>query len=230
MKRPPARLIARYGIREMMGLAVMGAALFWAAGTLTWWQAWATLGIMLVWILGTAWVVIFKFPALLIERLGPRKGAKLWDTVIMSLLGLLQLARYVIAGLDFRSHWTTGITLSAQLPALLFCALGYALVLWATYSNAYFSQIVRIQREKRQTVASGGPYRFIRHPAYLGAAVFELCSPLLLGSVWAFIPSFFCAALLVLRTALEDRTLQAELPGYLEYTRQVRNRLLPGIW
>jgi len=228
--RPPTRYLVRYIIRETLGWVVMGAALFGSAGRFDWWPAWATLAVMLAWILGTAVIVIFVYPHLLIERLGPRQGAKTWDTVLMSLLGLLQLARYIVAGLDARHGWTTDISSAAQLPALLFCAAGYALVVWATAHNAYFSQIVRIQCERGQTVARGGPYRFIRHPAYLGAAVYELSVWLLLGSYWAFIPSSICAALMILRTALEDRTLQTELAGYTEYAQQVRYKLFPGVW
>ena len=110
------------------------------------------------------------------------------------------------------------------------CVIGYALFVWATASNAFFSQIVRIQTERGHTVVTGGPYRFVRHPGYAGAILFELAVPFLLASWWAFIPSLIGAGLLVLRTALEDRTLQAELSGYPAYARQVAYRLLPGVW
>ena len=148
----------------------------------------------------------------------------------MSLLGLTQLARYIIAGLDQRWSWTGDLPLVAQLAALALCILGYALVVWATASNAFFSQIVRIQAERGQTVASGGPYHFVRHPAYIGAILYELASPVLLASGWALVVSVFSTILLVVRTALEDRTLQAQLAGYADYARRVRQRLIPGIW
>ena len=101
---------------------------------------------------------------------------------------------------------------------------------WATASNAFFSQIVRIQAERDHTVATGGPYRVVRHPGYTGAILCELAVPVLLASWPALIAGVVGAALLVLRTALEDRTLQAELAGYAEFARRVRYRLLPGIW
>lgn len=224
------KLLIRYAIRELLGLVVMGVALFWSAGRLDWWPAWAALAVMLAWILATAFVILGVNPALLAERLGPRQGAKVWDTVILSMLGLTQLARYSIAGLDQRFGWTGGLPFAAQLAALALCVLGYALVVWATASNAFFSQIVRIQSERGHTVATGGPYRYIRHPAYSGAIVYELAAPILLASWWALIISGVCVALLVLRTALEDRTLQAELPGYTAYARQTKHRLAPGIW
>lgn len=224
------KLLIRYAIREMLGLVSMGVALFWSAGRLDWWAAWAALAVMLAWILATAIVILAVNPALLAERLGPRQGAKVWDTVILSLLGLTQLVRYIVAGLDQRYGWTGGLPFAAQLAALAFCVLGYVLVVWATASNAFFSQIVRIQTERGHTVATGGPYRYVRHPAYSGALMYELAVPFLLGSWWALVASGVSTVLLVLRTVLEDRTLQAELPGYAAYARQVRYRLAPGIW
>jgi protein-S-isoprenylcysteine O-methyltransferase Ste14 len=224
------KLIVRYTVRETMGIIFMGVALFWSAGRVDWWPAWAVLAVMFVWIVATAFVILRFNPDLLAERLGPRKGAKAWDTAIMSFLGLLQLARYIIAGLDQRYGWTGDFHFIAQIAALIICVLGYVPVVWATASNAFFSQIVRIQPERGHAVVTGGPYRYVRHPAYSGAILFELASPILLASWWAMIPSGLNAILLVLRTVLEDRTLQAELTGYADYARQVRYRLLPGVW
>ena len=120
--------------------------------------------------------------------------------------------------------------MAAQLFAWFVCALGYALFVWALASNTYFSQIVRIQSERGHAVVTGGPYRFIRHPGYIGAIVFELAVPIVLASWWALAISILGAFLLILRTVLEDRTLQAELPGYTEYVHRVRYRLVPGVW
>jgi len=122
------------------------------------------------------------------------------------------------------------LPLAAEIAALAVCALGYALFVWATASNTFFSQIVRIQSERGHTVVTGGPNRHLRHPAYAGAIPYELAAPILLASWWALIAGGLGALLLIVRTALEDRTLQAELPGYREYARRVRVRLLPGVW
>jgi protein-S-isoprenylcysteine O-methyltransferase Ste14 len=224
------KLALRYALRETLGLVVMGVALFWSAGRMGWWQGWAALAVMAGWIIATA-IVIFRFnPGLLAERLGPRHGAKGWDTAVMSVLGLTQLARYIVAGLDQRYGWTGGFPLLAQITALAICVLGYALFVWATASNPFFSQIVRIQTERGHIVMTGGPYHYMRHPGYLGAILFELAVPVLLASWSALAMSAIGALLLILRTALEDRTLQAELPGYVDYSRQVRQRLVPGLW
>jgi protein-S-isoprenylcysteine O-methyltransferase Ste14 len=224
------KLIIRYATRETLSLVGMGIALFGSAGRIDWWPAWAALAVMSGWMLATAVIIIRTNPNLLVERMGSRKGAKPWDATIISTLGLVQLVRYILAGLDQRYGWTGGLPRTAQLAAWLACALGYTLFTWATASNAFFSQIMRIQSERSHAVATGGPYRYMRHPAYLGAILYELAVPILLASWWALIPSVLGAFLLLLCTALEDRTLQTELAGYVDYARQVRYRLLPGVW
>ena len=97
-------------------------------------------------------------------------------------------------------------------------------------SNRYFSTLVRIQIDRGHTVATSGPYRYVRHPGYTGYSASFFGMSLALGSLWAIIPAGFLTCLFVVRTVLEDRTLQGELPGYGHYARRVRFRLLPGIW
>jgi protein-S-isoprenylcysteine O-methyltransferase Ste14 len=225
-----SKLAVRYAVRETMGLVTMGVALFWSAGRIDWWPAWGALAVMLGWIVATALVIFRTNPELAAERLGPRRGAKRWDTAIMSIVGLVQLGRYILAGLDQRYGWTAGLPAAAQVAALMVCTLSYVPAVWATASNRFFSQIMRVQVERGHTVATGGPYRYVRHPAYLGAILYELAVPVLLASWWALLVSGVNVILLILRTALEDRALQAELDGYEEYARQVRYRLLKGIW
>jgi protein-S-isoprenylcysteine O-methyltransferase Ste14 len=224
------KLTTRFAIRETMGLLFMGVALFWPAGDISWWPGWALLAVTSAWILATAIVVLRTRPDLLAERLGPRKGAKRWDTAIMSAHGILQLGLYVVAGLDRRYGWSGPFPVPAQVAALLVCSIGYGLVVWATGSNAFFSQIVRIQTERGHTVVTAGPYHYVRHPAYVGALLTHLAVPILLSSWWALVVGSADALLMLLRTALEDRTLRAELPGYPEYASHVRYRLFPGLW
>ena len=221
----------RYAIREVLSLVGMGVALFWSAGRLDWWPAWAALAVMAVWTAAMAIIVLHHNPDLLAERLGPRKGEKRWDAAIVPLMGLVTLVRYILAGLDQRYGWTGGLPVAVQLVALTLCALGYdVLFVWATAANTFFSRIMRIQTERGHAVATGGPYRYVRHPAYAGAILYELAVPFLLASWPALVASGLSALLLVLRTALEDRTLQAELTGYADFASRVRYRLLPGIW
>ena len=224
------KLLARYSVRETMGLVIMGVALFWSAGKINWWSAWAAVAVMAAWSAATATAILIFNPSLLAERLGPRRGAKRWDITIMSLLGIIQLIRYIVAGLDVRYGWTGSFPLAVEITGLIICVAGYAIVVWATASNAFFSQVVRIQPERGHVVATGGPYRFVRHPAYIGSILYELAVPFLLASWWALLPGIVNAVLLIIRTALEDRTLQKELKGYIQYANQTRFRLLPYIW
>ena len=97
-------------------------------------------------------------------------------------------------------------------------------------ANAFFETTVRIQRDRGQTVATGGPYRYVRHPGYVGASLFTVMTAVLLGSYWAILPGLLSVIAFVVRTAKEDRTLREELEGYEAYTKATRYRLVPGVW
>jgi len=224
------KLITRFAIREGMGVISVAVALFWSAGRIDWWPAWALTAVSAAWVLATGIVILRSSPDLIAERLGPRKGAKRWDTAIMSLHGMLQLAVLIVAGLDHRNKWSGSFQISVQVVALIVCCLGYGLVVWATAINAFFSQIVRIQTERNHKVVIDGPYKYVRHPAYVGGFLTQVFTPVLLASWWAILIGIVDAFLMILRTYLEDRTLHAELSGYPEYAEQVRYRLLPRIW
>ena len=200
------REVIRWSIRETMGVLGQAVVLFLSAGRWNWVMGWAYVILTALWAGATALVVIPRNPELLAERLGPRKGAKTWDAVIMSIIGPVLVA------------------------ALVIVVLGYALIAWATAANAFFSLIVRIQKERGHIVVADGPYRFVRHPAYVGGVALYLATPVMLGSVWALIPGGLSAVLMIVRTALEDKMLLNELDGYKDYTRRVRYRLVPGVW
>jgi protein-S-isoprenylcysteine O-methyltransferase Ste14 len=220
----------RFAVRETLGVIMLALALLWSGGDLSWWPAWALIVVTAAWVIATAVVIIRHHPELMAERLGPRPGAKSWDTALMSLHGLLQLGVLILAGLDHRYSWTGGFPPGAQVAALLLCLLGYSMVVWATAVNTFFSQIVRVQTERDHHVITGGPYRYVRHPAYTGGFLTQICTPILLASWWALLIGIVDAALMILRTYLEDRTLQAQLPGYPEYAQKVRKLLFPYLW
>jgi len=222
--------IVLYVLDQVLSILAMGVALFWSAGRMNWWPAWAAIAVWVVEFTAMDILLIRFNPELMTERQAPPKGAKSWDRTILSILRLLQLARYILAGLDQRYGWTVGFPLAAQITGLVVCSLSYALLTWAMVSNVFFSQIVRIQTERGHAVATKGPYRFVRHPAYVGMILFELGMASLLASWPALLVSGVCGILLILRTALEDRTLKSDLVGYGAYARQVRHRLVPGIW
>ncbi len=229
-KSDTSRGVTRWLIREVMGVLFVAATLFIPAGRLDWAWGWAMVGIYAVWVGANALILIPTSPELLAERAARRKGTKAWDTAILGVIGLSTLAKYILAGLDVRFGWTAAMPLLLQIAASLISVLGYALGTWAMAANAFFSLVVRIQQDRGHAVATGGPYRYVRHPGYTGSIAFELATPIMLGSLWALIPGILNALLTIVRTALEDKTLHAELPGYAEYVQQTRYRLLPGIW
>ncbi len=225
-----SRIVVRWLIRETIGVVLVGVLLFYSAGRLDWVMGWALVAITAVWVIANALVLIPGNLELLAERLGPQKGAKRWDTILLSLIGLAVLARLIVAGLDLRFGWTEDIPLWLQGAALVIAVLGYALGVWALAVNSFFSQVVRIQEERGHRVVTSGPYRFVRHPGYTGTILFELAVPVMLGSWWAFGLGVFIAILFIIRTALEDKTLLRELAGYDDYAQQTSYRLLPAIW
>jgi protein-S-isoprenylcysteine O-methyltransferase Ste14 len=224
------RGVTRWAIRETMGIVMLALLLFLAAGTVNWSAGWAMVIIMAGWVIATAAVVIPRYPELLAERVGPKKGAKKWDVALAGPLGIAMMIMWIVAGLDLRYGWSSGISPLAQIVAMFIVIAGYALVVWATGVNAFFSAVVRIQAERGHTVISSRPYRYVRHPAYVGMILVVLGAPIMLGSWWALIPGVISAVLVLVRTSLEDKTLQAELPGYKEYAQRTRCRLLPGVW
>jgi protein-S-isoprenylcysteine O-methyltransferase Ste14 len=202
--------------------------LFISSGRLDWVWAWAYLGIGV----GILIVNVLVMPPELIAERGRsnKEGVKGWDRVLTALTILPTLAAPIVAGLDARFGWSPQLTLAIHLAGLAFMALGQGLFTWAMASNKFFSTSVRIQVERDHTVASGGPYRYVRHPGYVGYIVSMCATALALGSLWALIPAGIVMCLFVVRTALEDRTLQEELEGYKDYAQRVRHRLLPGVW
>jgi protein-S-isoprenylcysteine O-methyltransferase Ste14 len=224
------KFLRRYILDAVLSLVGGGVLLFWPAGRIDWWPGWGVLAVNAFMMAAMGFVIFRKYPELAAERLSPPKGAKPWDVAINSGVRLSQAARYVVAGLDFRYGWTGGFPLGIQITGLIASFLGYAIVPWAVANNKFFSQIVRIQSDRGHAVAAGGPDRFVRHPSYLGMIAFELAVPVMLASWGAILISIGTVFLIILRTALEDRTLQNELPGYAEYAQRVRYRLIPGIW
>ncbi|MBE7553765.1 MAG: isoprenylcysteine carboxylmethyltransferase family protein [Anaerolineales bacterium] len=223
--------IIRRLAQVIVGTLLQAMILFLSAGRLAWGMAWAYLGVYIGVIVVTMMVLLKISPELIAERAQLRADAKSWDKPLAAIISLFgPLVILLVAGLDERFGWSPPFIPTLQLAALIGMALGYALGGWAMASNKFFSGLVRIQTERQHTVATGGPYRYIRHPGYSGWLLAYLVTPLVLGSLCALLPAGLTAVVIVIRTLLEDRTLQAELEGYQAYAHQVRYRLLPGIW
>ena len=232
IKQPTEKSDLRRGVVKRMKQVIFQTAFLVAlplisAGRLDWVWPWAYLGVG-IGILAIN--VLVLSPELMAERGQPRENVKDWDRVLTSLIAFPILALLIVAGLDERFGWSPQLAVAIHLIGLAFIALGQGLFSWAMASNIFFSTAVRIQMDRDHTVASGGPYRYVRHPGYVGMIVSLLATALAFGSLWALIPAGLAAVLLVVRTALEDKTLLEELNGYGEYAAQTRYRLLPGVW
>jgi protein-S-isoprenylcysteine O-methyltransferase Ste14 len=216
---------------QVVGLVLfLAVILFGSAGTLDWPWAWGFLGLYLAGIVVNAVLLLWRSPATIAQR-SEGAGQVGWDRLVG---GLWAVTGFVciplVAGLDWR--YARGVKMLAAgqcLGAACFVA-GLALFSWAMVTNAFFSTVVRVQQDRGHRVCGEGPYRVVRHPGYLGGIVQWLGVPLLLGSWWALLPAVASAALLILRTALEDRTLLTALDGYADYAARVRYRLAPGVW
>ncbi len=223
------KMVVRFAVVAL----VMPFVLFAAAGRVDWWQGWVYIIITVVLSLISRYVVYLKNPELIAERahFTESEGIKDWDKKLVVWIAIVgPLAFLITAGLDKRFGWSANVALPVQLGAIVVFLLGYAFSTWAIIVNTYFSSVVRIQTDRGQTVVTSGPYQYVRHPGYSGGIVAWLASPILLGAIWSFIPTVIVVALYIVRTALEDKTLQNELPGYTDYAQRVRYRLLPGVW
>jgi protein-S-isoprenylcysteine O-methyltransferase Ste14 len=201
--------------------------LFLSAGKLSWVYAWVFIAAYLLVIIVNA--VIFP-PELISERGRKKENVEKWDKLISGLMIIPMLSVYIVSGLDVRFGWTPERSLLSHLIGVLVFLIGIAIVSWSMVSNRWFSTAVRIQYDRDHSVADAGPYRFVRHPGYLGMIIYNLAIPVLLGSLWAFLPSVILVILFIIRTNKEDSTLKTKLEGYKGYAERVKFRLVPFIW
>jgi protein-S-isoprenylcysteine O-methyltransferase Ste14 len=221
--------ILRRFVPVIFSLAITSACLFGSVGRLDWSNAWVLLGLNCAASMATI-ALLWRNPELLAERSNIKAG-KSWDKVIVAITVLLgPVATWITAGLDTRFHWSDGMPRLEFIVGVVVAMLAAALVAWAMRSNKFFSSVVRIQKDRGHFVVTDGPYRFVRHPGYTGMSAFTLVTPLILNSRWALAPAVATAAITVLRSVLEDRTLHNELDGYAEYARRVKYKLVPAIW
>jgi protein-S-isoprenylcysteine O-methyltransferase Ste14 len=226
-----ARLLKRI-VQVLIVTTIMAALLFLPSGRLDWVMAWVYVGLFTAALTCMTVYQELSNPELLEERADfkPREGVRPWDVALSAVARLSMLAIYVIAGLDVRFGWRPEIPLAVQVAAFAFGLLGAGLIAWAMAANRYAAVYARIQKERGHTVTTTGPYRFVRHPFYVGVIALALALPLALGSPWALISGGLATLLFVVKTAAEDRMLREGLAGYREYAERVRYRLLPGIW
>ena len=232
MKSEKLKRLLQYakGILFFFGMPVV---LFLVAGSWTWWQGWVYIGVSYAASILSRALLTKIHPDLVKERaaFAEKEDTKKWDKVLMPLVAIILPAVYFItAGLDHRFHWSGPVSTGLYIPAFILTLAGFAFNTWAMLENQYFAAVVRIQTDRGQKVVEGGPYHFVRHPGYASSYLVGLMFPIMIGSWWSYIPVVIMIVLLIIRTGLEDKTLHAELPGYVEFTQKTRYRLFPGIW
>lgn len=219
--------IFRRLLQVSFSIILTAVILFISSGRIKWIYAW-------IYIFASILVIItnaFIFPRELISERGRKKeNVEKWDKLITGLIIVPWLTLYLICGLDIRFGWSPGLPAWIHITGLIIYIAGNAIVSRAMIANNYFWTAVRIQYDRGHTVSSGGPYRYLRHPGYIGMMIYFLATPLFLGSFWALIPAIILVILFVIRTSFEDNTLKNKLDGYREYAERVKYRLIPGIW
>lgn len=229
VQTPTGILLARFVFTYLFILL----ALWVPAWDVGWWQAWVYSVVLLVAGIGGRLWAELRHPGLLAERQSLEKvqEAKPWDKVLAPLMAVsLSFPLFIVAGLDHRWGWSPVFPTWLNILGLVMVSVGYALAVWALVENPFFSSTVRVQWDRGHVVCDTGPYRIVRHPGYAGNMLPLAGIALALGSLWTLIPAVVAFIIAVIRTRLEDRTLQEELPGYRDYARRVRYRLIPGIY
>jgi protein-S-isoprenylcysteine O-methyltransferase Ste14 len=202
-------------------------------GDLGWWQAWLySLLIVAVGIGGRIWAEQ-RHPGLMAERQNIEniRNAKAWDKVLGPLMAVsVGYPLVIVAGLDHRYHWSPEFPVWLVVTGYILISLGYAFAAWALAENRFFYSLVWIQTDRGHVVCDSGPYRYVRHPGYAGNILALFGIVFGLGSIWTLIPALLASIVAVIRTVLEDKALKDELPGYQDYARRVRYRLIPWIY
>ena len=224
-------LIAKLIVRFISGLILIGAILFGTAGTFHWPEAWVYIVIQFGWsAVLSVWLWSYD-PELLKDRLKfMKKSAKGWDKVLTFVSMPFYIPYLVIPGFDAVRYQWSHVPVWAKIICFILVVVSFFWISWVMKENTYLSRFVEIQEERGHRVITTGPYRFVRHPMYIGSAVLLLALPVALGSLYALIPVAFCVVIMIVRTYLEDKTLHKELEGYAEYAQKTKYRLLPGIW
>ena len=217
-------------IQILFSIVLMGLVLFLTAGRIDWPAAWIFLGTYALTILTVGIWVARKHPDVVNERGKIAHNAKSWDKVLMTIYAVMLLAVFAVAGLDAGRFGWSVMPLAVQIAGYIALLLAMTVTYWAMAANPFLSTVVRIQADRGHYVVTSGPYRYVRHPMYAMMFFMWPGTALTLGSWWALLPAAVIVIVFVIRTALEDRTLQAELPGYPAYAQRVRYRLVPGIW
>lgn len=220
------RLVCNALIKFTVGLLLVGALLFLPAGSFEYMNGWLFIGILFLPMLVLGTVLLIKSPALLEKRLGVKEKENTQKGVV-AISGLLFVAGFVVAGLDFRFGWSE-MPIWVVIVASVILLISYVLYAEVMRENAYLSRTVEVQ--ENQKVIDTGLYGIVRHPMYAVTVWLFLAIPLVLGSWWAFLCFLPYVAVIAVRVCNEERVLEAGLSGYTEYKKRVKYRIFPFVW
>ena len=221
-----ARLIAQAIIKFSLGALLIGLMIFLPAGSIAFYNGWLLMAILFVPMFIAGVIMMVKNPSLLEKRLNAKEKEKDQDYVV-KLSGIMFLAGFIVAGLNFRYKWHT-IPTSVVIVATVVFILSYVLYAEVLRENTYLSRTIEIQ--ENQKVIDTGLYGIVRHPMYLSTLFLFLSMPIVLGSVFSFIIFLAYPFIIAKRIKGEEKLLEKELPGYVEYKKKVKYRLIPFIW
>ena len=208
------------------GLLIVGLLLFLPAGTFVWRQAWLLLGILFVPMFIAGLIMMKRAPDLLRKRLDAKEEEKEQKTAIV-LSGLMFLAAFIVAGLNFRFRWIVLPVWVSWAAAVLFL-LAYVLYAEVLRENVWLSRTVEVQ--ENQKVVDTGLYGIVRHPMYMTTLLLFLFMPLVLGSVISFVIMLLYIPIIAKRIRNEEQVLEGGLEGYAEYKKRIRYKVIPFVW
>jgi len=211
-----------------LGFFFMAAVLFLPAGTILWPEAWLFIFVMLAYAAVAITWGRKNSPRVIEERAKFKIPKKAWDKAMMAVMSIAIITIFAIAGYDSMNLGLSKMPLPLKVLGFVGLALGLNLNLLVIKENAYLSRIV--QKKEGHKVVTTGPYSAVRHPLYAASIIIFLSSAFALGSFYALLPGAITAIALITRTELDDKALKKELPGYKEYSKKVKWKLVPGIW
>ena len=220
------KLVAEALIKFTCGLLLVGLLIFLPAGTLSYTYGWLFVGLLFVPMLIAGFIMLAKSPEFLKKRLDAKEKQSAQKGVV-ALSGLMFIAGFVVAGLDYRFGWSAMPTWVVVTASVLFL-IAYALYAEVMRENAYLSRTIKV--EEGQKVVDTGLYGIVRHPMYAVTILLFMMIPLILGSWYALIAFAFYPAIIIVRLLDEEKLLTEELPGYAEYKQKVKYRIIAFIW
>ena len=213
-------------VKFFCGFLLVGLLIFLPAGTLVFAKGWLFMGLLFGPMFAAGLVMLAKSPEFLAKRLDVKEKRSAQQGVV-KLSGLMFIAGFVVAGLDFRFGWSVMPRAVTVIASALFL-LAYLLYAEVMRENAYLSRTIKV--EEGQIVVSTGLYGIVRHPMYMATLLLFMVMPLVLGSWWALIPFAFYPAIIISRLKDEEELLTRELAGYVAYKEKVKYRIIPFIW